>query len=158
MSFTRAKEYIEKFGLGGNILEFEESSATVSEAAIAIGCDEDEIGKTLSFIVDKNPILILVSGNSRIDNQKFRQEFNVKAQMIKIDEVEILIGHDVGGVCPFGVNENVKTYLDVSLKKHDIIYPAAGSSNSAVKLTLSELEEITNYEKWVDVCKEKGEE
>ncbi len=158
MSFTKAKEYIEKFGLGGNILEFEESSATVAEAAIAIGCDEDEIGKTLSFIVDKNPILILVSGNSRIDNQKFRQEFNVKAQMIKIDEVEILIGHDVGGVCPFGVNENVKTYLDVSLKKHDIIYPAAGSSNSAVKLTLSELEEITNYEKWVDVCKEKGEE
>ena len=170
MSFTKAKEYIEKYGLGGNILEFEKSSATVSEAAIAIGCDEDEIGKTLSFIVDKEPILILVSGNSRIDNQKFRQEFNVKAQMIKIDEfhtkakmlafddVEKLIGHAVGGVCPFGVNENVKTYLDVSLKKHDIIYPAAGSSNSAVKLTLSELEDITNYEKWVDVCKEKGGE
>ena len=158
MSFTKAKEYIEKFGLGGNILEFEKSSATVTEAAIAIGCDEDEIGKTLSFIVDKEPILILVSGNSRIDNQKFRQEFNVKAQMIKIDEVEKLIGHDVGGVCPFGINENVKTYLDVSLKKHDIIYPAAGSSNSAVKLTLSELEEITNYEKWVDVCKDKGGE
>ncbi len=157
MAFERAKEYIEKHGLGGNIMEFNESSATVSEAAIAIGCDEDEIGKTLSFMIKEEPILILVSGNSRIDNAKFKKEFNVKAQMIKFDKVEEYIGHAVGGVCPFGVNEGVKIYLDVSLKTHDIIYPAVGSSNSAVKLTLSELEEITNFEKWVDVCKEKEE-
>ena len=157
MSFVKAKEYIEKHGLGGNIMEFNESSATVSEAAIAIGCDEDEIGKTLSFMIKEEPILILVSGNSRIDNAKFKKEFNVKAQMIKFDKVEEYIGHAVGGVCPFGVNEGVKIYLDVSLKKHDIIYPAVGSANSAVKLTLSELEEITNFEKWVDVCKEKEE-
>ncbi|MBQ6539014.1 MAG: YbaK/EbsC family protein [Bacilli bacterium] len=154
MSFTRAKEYIGKFGLAGNIMEFNESSATVDEAAHAIGCDGDEIGKTLSFLIGEDPILILVSGNARIDNSKYKQEFKTKAKMIKFDDVERLIGHAVGGVCPFGVNDNVKIYLDESLKKHEIIYPAAGSSNSAVKLTISELEEITNYEKWIDVCKE----
>lgn len=155
MSFIKAKEYITKYGLAGNIMEFDESSATVEEAAHAIGCDGDEIGKTLSFIVDGDPILVLVSGNSRIDNKRFKNEFSIKPRMIKFDEVESLIGHAVGGVCPFGVNDNVKIYLDESLKKHEVIYPAVGSSNSAVKLTLSELEEITNYEKWVDVCKEK---
>ena len=154
MSFTRAKEYIGKFGLAGNIMEFNESSATVDEAAHAIGCDGDEIGKTLSFLIGEDPILILVSGNARIDNSKYKQEFKTKAKMIKFDDVERLIGHAVGGVCPFGVNDNVKIYLDESLKKHEIIYPAAGSSNRAVKLTISELEEITNYEKWIDVCKE----
>ena len=135
-------------------MEFNESSATVDEAAHAIGCDGDEIGKTLSFLIGEDPIPILVSGNARIDNSKYKQEFKTKAKMIKFDDVERLIGHAVGGVCPFGVNDNVKIYLDESLKKHEIIYPAAGSSNSAVKLTISELEEITNYEKWIDVCKE----
>lgn len=154
MSFVKAKEYIEKYGLGKNIMEFTESSATVEEAARVLGCDDDEIGKTLSFLVGEDPILILVSGKARIDNAKYKQEFKVKAKMIKFDDVERLIGHAVGGVCPFGVNDGVKVFLDESLKKHDIIYPAAGSSNSAVKLTLSELEDITNYEKWVDVCKE----
>ncbi len=154
MSFEKAKEHISKFGLSKNILEFKESSATVQAAAIAIGCDEDEIGKTLSFLVGEDPILVLVSGKSRIDNAKFKQEFKVKAQMIKYDKVEELIGHAPGGVCPFGIKDNVKVYLDESLKKHKTIYPASGSSNSAVKLTINELEEITNYVKWVDVCKE----
>ena len=153
MSFIKAKEYVEKFGLSGNIMEFDKSSATVDEAAIAIGCDGDEIGKTLSFIVDGDPIVIVVSGNSRIDNAKFKEEFKTKARMISFDLVEELVGHEVGGVCPFGVNENVKIYLDESLKKHDIVYPAMGSTNTAIKLKLSELEDITNYERWVDVCK-----
>lgn len=154
MSFEKAKEHISKYGLAKSILEYEDSSATVQEAAVTIGCDEDEIGKTLSFLVGEDPILVLVSGNSRIDNAKFKQEFKVKAQMIKFDKVEEYIGHAPGGVCPFGIKENVKVYLDESLKKHKITYPAAGSCNSAVKLTINELEEISNYVKWVDVCKE----
>lgn len=154
MSFEKAKEHISKYGLAKNILEYKDSSATVQEAAITIGCDEDEIGKTLSFLVGDDPILVLVSGKSRIDNAKFKKEFNVKAQMIKFDKVEEYIGHAPGGVCPFGIKDNVKVYLDESLKKHKVIYPAAGSCNSAVKLTINELEEITNYVKWVDVCKE----
>ena len=157
MSFIKAKEFLEKQGVGKNIMEFDTSSATVAEAAIAIGCDEDEIGKTLSFKVDEKPIVILVSGNARIDNAKFKQEFHTKAKMLKFEEVEPLIGHAVGGVCPFGVNEDVKVYLDDSLKRHEIIYPACGSANSAVKLKIEEIEEITNYEKWVNVCKDMEE-
>ena len=154
MSFVKAKEFLEKQGVGKNIMEFDTSSATVAEAAIAIGCDEDEIGKTLSFKVNEKPIVILVSGNARIDNSKYKQEFHTKAKMLKFEEVEPLVGHAVGGVCPFGVNEDVNIYLDESLKKHEIIYPACGSANSAVKLTIKEIEDITNYKKWVDVCKE----
>ena len=134
-------------------MEFTESSATVKEAAKAIGCKESEIAKTLSFLIEDKPILIVVAGDCKIDNGKYKQEFGKKAKMIPYEEVEKLIGHNVGGVCPFGINENVTVYLDNSLKKFDTIYPACGESNTAVKLTIEELEKTSNYKKWIDVCK-----
>lgn len=153
MSFTKAKEYLKKYKLEDKIMEFAVSSATVEDAAKAINCKEEEIVKTLSFIVDDKPILIAVSGSSKIDNSKYKAEFHTKAKMIPFEDVENLIGHAAGGVCPFGINDNVDVYLDESLKKFEIMYPACGSSNSAVKLTLDELEKSSNYKKWVDVCK-----
>ena len=153
MSLEKAKKHLKKYGLDKNILEFKESSATVTDAAKAIGCKEEEIGKTLSFIVNDTPIVVVVSGEARIDNKKFKEEFKVKSSMISFDDVEKLIGHAVGGVCPFGVNKEVDVYLDKSLQKLKIVYPAAGSSNSAVKLTIKELEEASNYLRWVDICK-----
>ena len=153
MSFTKAKEYLKKYNLEDRIKEFPVSSATVALAAEAIKCTEDEIAKSLSFLLADEPILIIVSGASKIDNKKYKEEFKCKARMIPAEDVEKLIGHGVGGVCPFGINDNVKVYLDVSLKKHQIVYPACGSSNSAVKLNINELEKVSNYLKWVDVCK-----
>ncbi len=153
MSFERAKEYLKEYGLENKVMEFPVSSATVEDAAKAVGCNEEEIAKTLSFIVEDKPILIVVSGDCKIDNSKYKAEFHKKAKMIPFNDVEELIGHNVGGVCPFGVNPGVTVYLDNSLKRFDIIYPACGSSNSAVKLTIEELEKASNYEKWVDVCK-----
>ena len=153
MSFLKAKENLQKYGLENKIMEFTVSSATVKEAAKAIDCKEEEIAKTLSFIVSDHPILIVVAGDSKIDNSKFKREFHTKAKMIPFDQVENLIGHAVGGVCPFGVNEGVTVYLDDSLKRFEVIYPACGSENSAVRLTLDELEKGSNYQKWVDVCK-----
>lgn len=154
MSLEKAKEYLQKYGLEKRIMEFDVSSATVEEASKAINCKQEEIAKTLSFIVDNTPILIVVSGDSKIDNSKFKTEFHTKAKMIPFDSVEELIGHAVGGVCPFGINKNVEVYLDNSLKRFNIIYPACGSSNSAVQLTLEELEKTSNYKKWIDVCKD----
>lgn len=153
MSFLKAKENLQKYGLENKIMEFTVSSATVKEAAKTIDCKEEEIAKTLSFIVSDHPILIVVAGDSKIDNSKFKREFHTKAKMIPFDQVENLIGHAVGGVCPFGVNEGVTVYLDDSLKRFEVIYPACGSANSAVELTLDELEKASNYQKWVDVCK-----
>lgn len=154
MSFVKAREYLQKYGLDNRIMEFDVSSATVEDAAKAIDCKQEEIAKTLSFIVGNTPILIVASGDSKIDNSKFKTEFHTKAKMIAFDSVEELIGHAVGGVCPFGVNENVEVYLDNSLKRFKTIYPACGSSNSAIKLTLDELEKTSNYKKWIDVCKD----
>ena len=139
MSLEKAKKYLQKYGLENKIMEFSVSSATVEEAARAINCKEEEIAKTLSFIVDDKPILIVVAGDSKIDNSKYKTEFHTKAKMIPFDQVEKLTGHAVGGVCPFGVNPNVDIYLDNSLKRFEVIYPACGSSNSAVKLSLDEL-------------------
>ena len=153
MSFERAKEYLKKYGLEDKVKEFPVSSATVEEAAKAVGCEEKEIAKTLSFIVDDKPILIVVAGDCKIDNSKYKAEFHKKAKMIPFNDVEELIGHSVGGVCPFGIKEGVTVYLDDSLKRFDTIYPACGSSNSAVKLTIEELEKASNFKKWVDVCK-----
>lgn len=153
MSIERAKEYLKKFDLDQRVLEFDVSSATVAEAAKAIGCEEKEISKTLSFLVEDKPILIVVSGDAKIDNHKYKEEFHTKAKMIPFDDVEVKTGHKPGGVCPFGVDEEVTIYLDKSLKKLDTTYPACGSSNSAIKLTLGELEKIVKFEKWVDVCK-----
>lgn len=157
MSLERAKEYLSKYGLEDRIMEFPVSSATVEEAAKALNCKEEDIVKTLSFIVNDKPILIAVSGNMKIDNKKFKEEFHIKAKMIPFDDVERLTGHAVGGVCPFGVNDDVDIYLDESLKKLDVVYPASGSSNSAARLTVDELEKVTDYVKWVDVCKEMWE-
>lgn len=154
MSLVKAKEYLQKYRLEDKIMEFSVSSATVEEAAKAINCKEEEIVKTLSFIVEDKPILIAVAGDSKIDNSKFKAEFHTKAKMIPFENVEELIGHAVGGVCPFGINENVDVYLDNSLKRFTTVYPACGSSNSAVKLTLGELEKTSNYKKWIDVCKD----
>ena len=153
MSFEKAKEHLRKHKLDKKILVFDKSSATVSDAAIAVGCNENDISKTLSFLVNDEPILIVVSGESKIDNKKYKAEFKTKAKMIPFDEVEEYIGHSPGGVCPFGIKDNIKVYLDESLKDLEITYPACGSSNSAVKLTIKELEETSNYLKWIDVCK-----
>lgn len=153
MSFERAKKAIEKYNLGDKILVFEESSATVKEAAIAVGVSEGEIAKTLSFYVDEKPILILAAGDVKIDNAKYKHFFGKKAKMIPHDEVEEVIGHQVGGVCPFGINPGIDVYLDVSLKEYEYVYPACGTANSAVKLSIEELEKCSLYKEWVDVCK-----
>ena len=153
MSLINAKDHLKKYKLSDKIMEFEVSSSTVKEAAEAINCKEAEIAKTLSFIVAEKPILIVVAGDSKIDNGKYKQEFSTKAKMIPFENVEELVGHAVGGVCPFGIKDNVKVYLDTSLKRLAYVYPACGSSNSAIKLTIKELEDISNYVKWIDVCK-----
>lgn len=153
MSIEKAREHLKKFGLDNRILEFETSSATVAEAAKAANCSEGEIAKSLSFVANDKPILVVAAGDCKIDNPKFKKEFETKAKMIPFESVEELIGHKVGGVCPFGINENAEVYLDESLKQFEMVYPACGSSNSAIKLTISELEETSGYKKWVDVCK-----
>ncbi len=153
MSIEKAKEHLKKYKLDQNIMEFTTSSATVQEAAIALNCTEGEIAKTLSFLVEEKPILIVVAGDAKIDNSKYKAEFHKKAKMIPHENVEKIIGHQVGGVCPFGINEGVEVYLDKSLQKYKTVYPASGSDSSAVKLTIQELEQASNYQKWIDVCK-----
>ena len=158
MALDRAQEYLKKYKMDKRIMLFDVSSATVKEAALALNSTEREIAKTLSFIVDDKPILIVVAGDAKIDNAKYKKEFKNKAKMIPVADVENLIGHAVGGVCPFGVNDDVKIYLDESLKQLEIVYPAAGTDNSAVKLKVSELESIVDNQKWIDVCKELNNE
>lgn len=153
MSIIKAKEHLKKYNLDDRVLEFNVSSATVKDAALALNCTEGEIAKTLSFLTDK-PILIITAGDHKIDNAKYKKEFKLKAKMIPSYEVEKIIGHAAGGVCPFGINDGIDVYLDVSLKQYEIVYPACGSSNSAVKLTIPELETSSNYKKWIDVCKD----
>ncbi len=154
MSTEKAKTHLREFNLDDRVMEFTVSSATVKDAAIAVGCSEDEIAKSLTFLIGELPIMILASGNSKVDNSKFKAVFHTKAKMIPFEDVEKLIGYAVGGVCPFGINENVKVYLDISLKKYDIVYPAAGTDKSAVRLTIEELEKASRFDKWVDVCKD----
>ena len=153
MSVEKVKEYFKKFNMENRIQEFETSSATVELAAKALNCEPKRIAKTLSFIVDDKPILIVVAGDAKIDNAKYKAQFNKKASMLKYDEVENLIGHAVGGVCPFAINEGVDVFLDESLKRFETVYPACGSSNSAIELTIEELEKYSNYISWIDVCK-----
>ena len=152
MSIEKVKKYLRKYNLDDKVIELEKSSATVQEAAIALNCEPELIAKSLTFYTP-SPVMILVAGDARIDNSKFKSEFGIKASMIPVNEVGEVIGFKVGGVCPFGVNKNVKIYLDNSLKRFSYVYPACGSSNSAIKLSLKELEECVNYEKWIDVCK-----
>ena len=153
MSLINAKKYLSMFGFENKIQEFTVSSATVELAAKALNCSAERIAKTLSFMLDE-PILIVTSGDVKIDNPKYKQQFGTKAKMISFDDTERLIGHAVGGVCPFGINENVKVYLDVSLKRFETVFPACGSSNSAIELTTEDLEKLSqNFVSWVDVCK-----
>ncbi len=154
MAFEKAKAYLDGFGLTDRIIETEHSSATVAEAAEAIGCEEAMICKTLSFLQDEKPVLILADGVARIDNRKYKDRFGCKAKMIPADLVGPLVGHEIGGVCPFGANEGVTVYLDESLRKHEIVYPAVGNDHSGVKLTIPELEQCSGYTEWVDVCKQ----
>lgn len=158
MSLDRAKAHLEQFGLAGRIQLFDVSSATVELAAQAVGCAPAHIAKTLSFLTPDGPVLILAAGDAKIDNSKYKARFHTKAKMIGHDEVEPLIGHGVGGVCPFGINEGVPVWLDESLRRFDIVYPAAGTANSAVKLHLDELERASQAQGWVDVCKGWQEE
>ena len=153
MSYENAKAHLEKYNLADRIQLFDVSSATVELAAQAVGVEGARIAKTLSFKVEDGLILILAAGDARIDNKKYKATFHKKASMPSPDEVLEQIGHPVGGVCPFGINPGVPVYLDESLKRFDIVYPAAGTGNSAVKLTIDELYTCSEAIGWVDVCK-----
>jgi prolyl-tRNA editing enzyme YbaK/EbsC (Cys-tRNA(Pro) deacylase) len=154
MSLVKVKEYFKKYNIEDKIMEFNTSSATVSLAATTIGCTPNEIAKSLAFTVKAKSVIIVMAGDSKIDNAKYRKEFNTKARMIDKEQLNKLIGHEVGGICPFALNDNVLVYLDNSLKKFKYVYPACGSSNSAIKLSILELEKYSNYVKWIDVCKD----
>ena len=153
MSIERARAHLARYGLEDRIRELTVSSATVALAAQALGCEPARIAKTLSFENGEGAILILAAGDARIDNAKFKHRFGMKARMLSAERVEPLIGHGVGGVCPFGVNEGIPVYLDESLRRFDIVYPAAGTAASAVVLTLPELERASEADGWVDVTK-----
>lgn len=152
MSFENVKKYFDNAGLGQKVLTFDKSSATVAEAAETIGCEPKQIAKTMSFLLNDKPILIVTAGDAKVDNKKYKATFHQKAKMIPFDQVENYIGHIPGGVCPFAVNPDVTVYLDVSLKRFERVYPAAGNDHSAVALSLQELEDHSGYVDWVDTC------
>ena len=158
MSITRVKEYFRQWDMEHKILEFETSSATVELAAEAVGVESKRIAKTLSFKIGNDAILIVAAGDARIDQKKYKAQFHTKAKMLALEEVEETIGHDVGGVCPFGINEGVEVYLDESLRRFETVFPACGSSNSAIELTIPELEKYSKCKEWIDVCKNWQEE
>ena len=153
MSIERARAHLAQFGLADKIREFDVSSATVELAAAAVGVEPARIAKTLSFMVGETPTLILFAGDARVNNQAFKATFHTKAKMLSADQASELVGHAVGGVCPFGVNPGVEVFLDESLRRFDTVWPAAGSSNSAVELTCEELERVSGARGWVDVGK-----
>ncbi|MBQ6807045.1 MAG: YbaK/EbsC family protein [Lachnospiraceae bacterium] len=153
MAIERVKEYFRQYQMEDKIQELSLSSATVELAAEALKCEGKRIAKTLSFLVDGQAILIVMAGDAKIDNHKYKTLFGTKAKMLSPDEVEGMIGHAIGGVCPFGINEGIAVYLDESLKRFKTVFPACGSSNSAIELTISELEQYSGYEAWVDICK-----
>ncbi len=153
MSFENVKKYFLEKGLEHRVEILNTSSATVEMAAAALECEPKQIAKTLSFKVDKSTVLVVAAGNVKMDNKKFKSRFGRRPKMLPGKSVKELIGHDVGGVCPFVVKSDVKVYLDVSLKQNKIVYPAAGSENSLVRLSIEELEEHTGFEGWVDVGK-----
>ena len=153
MSFEKAVNYLRKKGMEDRVIVQEASSATVELAAQAIGVTPGEIAKTLSFITKEGPVLVIAEGTARVDNRKYKDTFHTKAKMIPGDQVEELIGHAPGGVCPFGIKEGVPVYMDESLRKYALVYPAAGDDHSAVRLTVEELEQVSGSIGWVDVCK-----
>lgn len=153
MSFEQAKAYITEKGYEERIKEFDVSSATVELAAVAVGTEPERIAKSLTFKVNEQPVMIICAGDAKIDNVKYKAFFHKKAKMLSPAEVEEFIGHSIGGVCPFGIKEGVDVYLDESLKRFNIIYPACGSGNSAVELNNEELESLSQAKAWIDVCK-----
>ena len=153
MSIEKVKAYFRSVGMEDRVMEFPVSSATVELAAQALGCEPCRIAKTLSFSVNGSPILIVTAGDTKIDNPKYKAQFGAKAKMLTPDEAVTLIGHAVGGVCPFAVNEGVTVYLDESMKRFTSVFPACGSSNSAIEMTMEDLEQHSSYTAWVDVCK-----
>lgn len=153
MAIEKVKAYFGKYGMEERIQEFDVSSATVELAAAALHCEPQRIAKTLSFMAGERAVLIVAAGDTKIDNAKYKAKFGKKAKMLTSEEVETLVGHAVGGVCPFAVNEGTEVYLDVSLKRFETVFPACGSSNSAIELTIPELEQYSGYTGWVDVCK-----
>lgn len=155
MSTLSVIEHLKKYNMDKRIITVKTTSATVADAAKALGTEEARIAKTLSFKLKDKYILIVVKGDVKIDNAKYRHTFGEKAHMLPLEEVEEVTGHPVGGVCPFGVKPGVEIYLDESLKKFATVYPACGATNNAIEISIQELEKVTNYTKWVDVCKEK---
>ncbi|WP_317320685.1 YbaK/EbsC family protein [Subdoligranulum variabile] len=153
MSIEKVKAYFAQYGMQERILEFPVSSATVELAAEALHCEPCRIAKTLSFMVGEKPVLIVAAGDTKIDNPKYKAQFGTKAKMLTPEQAETLVGHAVGGVCPFAVQPGVAVYLDASLKRFETVFPACGSSNSAIELTIPELEKYSGYTAWVDVCK-----
>lgn len=153
MAIEKVREYFNRFGIEDRVREFDVSSATVELAAEALHCEPCRIAKTLSFMGKEGPILIVAAGDAKIDNPKYKAQFGVKAKMLTPEEVIELIGHAVGGVCPFAVNKGVSVYLDESLKRFDTVFPACGSSNSAIELSIPELEKYSCFTTWIDVCK-----
>ena len=153
MSIEKVKAYFKRFNMQDKVIVLEQSSATVELAAKALGIEEARIAKTMSFLIDENPILVVAAGDTKIDNKKYKEKFHTKAKMIPFDFVEKYIGHTPGGVCPFGINDNINVYLDNSLKRFQTVFPAAGSSNSAIELNINELEKYSNSKEWVDICK-----
>lgn len=153
MSIERVREYFKTQGIENRIMEFSVSSATVELAAAALGTEGKRIAKSLSFLVGEKAIIIVTAGDGRIDNKKYKAFFGTKAKMLTGEQVTELIGHAIGGVCPFAVNEGVEVYLDVSMKRFDTVFPACGSSNSAIEMTMEDLEKYSGYKEWIDVCK-----
>lgn len=153
MAIERVKEFFKQYDMDKNIKEFDVSSATVELAAKALGCAPERIAKTLSFSVDDKPILIVMAGDAKVDNHKYKEYFGKKAKMLSQDEVESKVGHAVGGVCPFGINDGITVYLDESLKRFETVFPACGSTNSAIELTIDEMERFSGYKEWINVCK-----
>ena len=153
MAIEKVREYFRQFGIEGRVQEFDVSSATVDLAAAALGCEPCCIAKTLSFMTEEGPVLIVAAGDAKIDNTKYKAQFHTKAKMLTPDEAVELVGHAVGGVCPFAINDGVKVYLDESLRRFETVFPAAGSGSSAIELTLAELEKYSNSSAWIDVCK-----
>ncbi len=153
MSYEKALAYLTELGMGDRVMHMAHNSATVEEAAIAVGCEGKQIAKTMSFLLHDEPILIVTAGDTKIDNKKYKAYFGQKAKMIPFGEVEHYIGHAPGGVCPFAIPQTIKVYLDTSLKRFDVVYPACGDDHSAVRLTPQELEQCAKAEAWIDVCK-----
>lgn len=153
MAIDKVRAYFKQYGMEERIQEFAVSSATVAQAAQALGCEPARIAKTLSFLVGEQAVLIVAAGDVKIDNGKYKKQFGTKAKMLSAEQVTEMVGHAVGGVCPFAVKEGVRVYLDESLKRFESVFPACGSSNSAIELTIPELEKCAGEEEWVDVCK-----